>query len=120
LAINLPPYIIDAGTYSSIDGSRQPSQLELDIAKHQATCVRSPRVSRLQPLACALNHLLVTLLVSPVLLPKAALKHVSPQMLHSRFEPLFSLLYILRQSICSNRDASELQLMLQWLACPKK
>jgi hypothetical protein len=54
--------------------------------------------------AAALNHLLVTLLVSPVLLPKAALKHVSPQMLHSRFEPLFSLLYILRQSICSNRD----------------
>jgi len=30
----------DSGTYSGIDGSRQPSQIELDVAKHQATCVR--------------------------------------------------------------------------------
>jgi hypothetical protein len=40
--------IIDAGTFANADGSRQPSQLELDVAKHQATCVRSPRMSRLQ------------------------------------------------------------------------
>ena len=27
------------GTFSDVDGHRQPSQVELDIAKHQATCV---------------------------------------------------------------------------------
>jgi hypothetical protein len=27
------------GTYSNTTGARQPSQLELDVAKHQATCV---------------------------------------------------------------------------------
>ena len=32
-------YGIESGTFSSVDGSRQPSQIELDIAKHQATCV---------------------------------------------------------------------------------
>ena len=26
-------------TFSDVDGRRQPSQVELDIAKHQATCV---------------------------------------------------------------------------------
>jgi hypothetical protein len=29
---------INLGTYSNVDGSRQPSRIELDIAKHQATC----------------------------------------------------------------------------------
>jgi hypothetical protein len=29
----------NSGTFASVDGSRQPSRIELDIAKHQATCV---------------------------------------------------------------------------------
>ena len=30
---------ICSGTFSNVTGARQPSQIELDIAKHQATCV---------------------------------------------------------------------------------
>ena len=63
----------DSGTYSDIDGHRQPSQVELDIAKHQATCVGCSLAT-----ARPLTLFLVTSLVSPVPWPWAALLETLP------------------------------------------
>ena len=46
----------DSGTYAGTDGSRQPSQIELDVAKHQATCVRIVQRSSIG-VCVALNRL---------------------------------------------------------------
>ena len=66
----------DSGTYSDADGHRQPSQVELDIATHQATCVPCSLAS-----ARPLTLFLVTSLVSPAPWPRAGPREVLPLLL---------------------------------------
>ena len=66
----------DSGTYSDADGHRQPSQVELDIATHQATCVGCSLAS-----ARPLTLFLVTSPVSPAPWPRAELREILPLLL---------------------------------------